>query len=483
MRGELKMNIYLDIKNMNKMKIKLHYVYNEINMSICTEKSRKFCENNTCMICFNKSFASHEKAEFWADKNKLIPRYIFKCAGKKVWFNCNCGHEFEISLAHVKEGKWCPYCVNQKLCENDNCQTCFTKSFANHEKAEFWSDKNIKTARQSFLNSNLKCWFNCPIPECNHEFETSLRCIVQSGRWCPYCSNQKLCDDNNCQICFIKSFSSYKKAKYWSKRNDSSPRQVSKSTGKSFWFDCKCGHEFNSSLNSITREPNGSWCPYCCYPPNKLCKDENCKQCFNKSFASHEKRKFWSDKNNLQPIHVFKSSWKNIIFNCENGHEFKAVLSSITSGQWCPYCRYKTEQKLYEWMLKRFDEVIKRQKKFHWCKNIKSKRKLPFDFYIKRIKLIIELDGRQHFKQVANWDSPETTLKNDIKKMAKAINNGMTVIRISQEDVCYDRIDWKMELEKVILNYKKPKIFYIASNPNLYDNHKTAIENIRIKRK
>ena len=50
-----------------------------------------------------------------------------------------------------------------------------------------------------------------------------------------------------------------------------------------------------------------SWCPYCA---NKDLCDENkdCKQCYHKSFASHEKSKYWSDKNELKPINVFLNS-------------------------------------------------------------------------------------------------------------------------------------------------------------------------------
>lgn len=35
------------------------------------------------------------------------------------------------------------------------------------------------------------------------------------------------------------------------------------------------------------------------------------------------------------------------------------------------------------------------QKMFDWCKNIRC---LPFDFCIEDLKLIIELDDRQHFE-------------------------------------------------------------------------------------
>jgi hypothetical protein len=39
----------------------------------------------------------------------------------------------------------------------------------------------------------------------------------------------------------------------------------------------------------------------------RLCANEDCKTRFKNSFASHEKSKYWSEKNgHVNPIHVFK---------------------------------------------------------------------------------------------------------------------------------------------------------------------------------
>ena len=62
-------------------------------------------------------------------------------------------------------------------------------------------------------------------------------------------------------------------------------------------------------------------------------------------------------------------------------------------------------------------------------------------------KIIIELDGKQHFVQVKNWLSPEETRKRDKYKMLKANENGFSVIRILQLDVYLDRYNWLDELK------------------------------------
>ena len=48
---------------------------------------------------FEKSFASHEKAKYWSDKNELNQHEVSKGSDKKFYFNCDkCGHEFIMQL-------------------------------------------------------------------------------------------------------------------------------------------------------------------------------------------------------------------------------------------------------------------------------------------------------------------------------------------------------------------------------------------------
>lgn len=58
--------------------------------------------------------------------------------------------------------------------------------------------------------------------------------------------------------------------------------------------------------------------------------------------------------------------------------------------------------------------TIKDQYKVDWCKNIKH---LPFDFVLEEHKIIIELDGESHFKQVAKWKPFEHNRDRDLYKM------------------------------------------------------------------
>ena len=215
------------------------------------------------------------------------------------------------------------------------CRIPFEKSFAsNIEKSEYWSIKNELNPRDVFKSSNKKYIFDCKV--CHHEFNIRLS-YANKGRWCSFCTNQKLCNNLDCNLCFNKSFASHKKSEYWSIKNELNPRDVFKKSDKKYTFDCKvCHHEFNIRLSDANK---GRWCSFCSSPPKQLCDNLDCNLCFNKSFASHKKSEYWSKQNKLNQRDVFKSSNKKYIFDCRFcNHEFNIALNSVTAGKWCSFC-------------------------------------------------------------------------------------------------------------------------------------------------
>jgi very-short-patch-repair endonuclease len=433
--------------------------------SYCSNPPKKLCIDNNCKLCFEKSFASSEKNKYFSKKNNVNPRNIFKSSHNKYLFTCDiCNHDFESRISDMMRKNYlCPYCAipSKILCTDNNCKLCFEKSFASHEKSKFWSKKNNVNSRNIFKSSGNKYWLTCN--KCNHDFETVIASITTKNTWCPYCSIsvQQICTDNSCNHCFNNSFASSDKAKYWNVNNKFNPREISKNSIDKFLFDCdKCNHIFELDPHHITCR--NSWCSYC--SNKKLCYNNDCNECFNKSFASHKKAKYWSEKNELHPNQIFKGSSNKYLFVCDKNHNFECSISNITCvNRWCPYCVNKTEQKLYD-KLSTLYPTLQQQFKVDWCKN---KTYLPFDFVIPENKIIIELDGRQHFEQVKNWDDPKKTQENDKYKMKCANDNSYSVIRILQEDVFYDSYDWLSELNnniKDIIKNKKIQNIYMCKD-------------------
>ena len=149
-----------------------------------------------------------------------------------------------------------------------------------------------------------------------------------------------------------------------SKKNKLLPRDVFFSSARKFIFDCPvCKHEFDTQLSSI--RGNGHSCPYCA--SQKLCDDDDCIYCFNKSFASHKKSEHWSDDNILTPRQVFKGSRKKYKFDCPDcKRSFSMRPNHINYGSFCSHCVNKTEHLLLKFLEDNFDTKIKHQKKFDW---------------------------------------------------------------------------------------------------------------------
>jgi len=175
----------------------------------------------------------------------------------------------------------------------------------------------------------------------------------------------------------------------------------------------------------------------------------------------------------VPPREVSKGSHEKYTFKCDTCSTiFLSVVKSISVGCWCPNCKHKTESKLYDYLLSQNIQVT-RQAKFDWCKNDETGKHLPFDFVVEDKHIIIEVDGRQHFEQVSNWQSPEQTQDRDILKQTFAQKNGYTVIRIFQEDVLYDSYDWKTQLMQALVQHETPTCLYMSKDENRYCNYKS----------
>tara|TARA_Y100000741_G_scaffold18890_1_gene14228 strand:- start:621 stop:1016 length:396 start_codon:yes stop_codon:yes gene_type:complete len=75
-------------------------------------------------------------------------------------------------------------------------------------KVDCWhTEKNGSlTPRDINKKSHKLCWFNCDV--CAHDFKERITYIMHKNIWCPYCIGKKLCDDDDCDICYQNSFAS-----------------------------------------------------------------------------------------------------------------------------------------------------------------------------------------------------------------------------------------------------------------------------------
>ena len=155
----------------------------------------------------------------------------------------------------------------------------FFSEFEDQYKIGCWSDKNELKPYEATYGSNKKFKFDCK--KCGHEFQVPLGEVTKRNRWCPYCSNRRLCGKEECVFCFDKSFASFhdkEKLNCWSDNNELKPYEIHKSSDKKIKFDCnKCagilgqdilqerfsqGMDFHKGLWKISLEGHDISVPY-----------------------------------------------------------------------------------------------------------------------------------------------------------------------------------------------------------------------------
>jgi very-short-patch-repair endonuclease/uncharacterized protein YaiI (UPF0178 family) len=185
-------------------------------------------------------------------------------------------------------------------------------------------------------------------------------------------------------------------------------------------------------------------------PDNHL-SGQGCRKCggscphTTESFIAEAIEKH-GDRYSYKNVDYINTKTKIKITCKKHEKDFEQTPNSHLSGNGCPLCVNKTENKLYNALGCEYNNIVQ-QFTAEWCMR---KRTLPFDFCIPEYKMIIELDGAQHFRQVKNWQSCEETVENDRYKSDCANKNNYSVIRLLQEDVWDDKYNWIMELHNAI---------------------------------
>lgn len=360
-KTSLQNKVVLDkIKNTNKVKYNCDNPIQKENKQKILEYNELTIKGNNKKSCFSEELNNCKISEIY----NLSQNYIFICD--------NCPHNFETNFRNILNGRWCKYCCkpSKDFCNDLDCEYCLNRSFASFKKKtkygnkiiDLWDkSKNNIDPRRVFKNTHNPYWFNCDNPNCKHPYYARIDNIVNNGSDspCKYCINRELCDNDECVLCFNRSFASFKGLTKLNKNKidclveDINPRQIAISSQKKYKFNCdNCSHIFESKLGNIT--VLNRWCPYCCINNSKLCNDLDCQYCFNKSFASfkgltisnNKILDLWNSENKIKPRDILKTSNKMCMFNCDKcSITFKSNLSYITNnGAWCPNKICKNER-------------------------------------------------------------------------------------------------------------------------------------------
>jgi very-short-patch-repair endonuclease len=421
------------------------YSRNKSGCPYCSNK--KICSKVNCWCNSLWALEPQLRDEWYGniDDMKLYPLH----SGDKVKWKCKTNKDCHIYEAHISDKTGldrtgCPFCVNKKICSKIDCWC--NSVWKTEPKLKEIYDGDINDLKNYSISSDERINLKCKTGKDCHKWSSQIK--HQTGldsRGCPFCVNKKICSKDNCWCNSLWALKPELRDE-WDGNSDNM-KTFSVCSNVSVNWKCKTGkdcHKYESTIN------------------RKIYANLNCPVCYNRQICSKIGcwcNSLWTLKpelipewdGNIEDMKLYSSgSGEKVSWKCKKKHIYITCIRSRTKGYGCPYCVNKTEQKLFDIVITKYT-TLQQQFKVEWCKN---KTYLPFDFVIEDYKIIIELDGRQHFEQISNWSPPLATQANDKFKMKCANSNGYSIIRLLQEDVFYDVYDW---LNELIINIEKIK--------------------------
>jgi len=338
----------------------------------------------------------------------------YKNIGTKVKIICPTHGEFlQEPRNHLFLKSNCPHCAKIKRIKPHQTKEQFL------EKAnKIHSDKNYQYP-DKYINSRTKIRIICPI---HGEFFQTPNCHL-NGHGCQLCAreeNGKHCRGTTEE--FIAKANEIHKNKYDYSKVD----YVDAFT--KIKIICPVHGEF-------TQRPNSHLSGYGCEKCGILvCMEVNRSNTNN--FIERAKLKH----NNIYDYSkvIYHNNITKVIIICPKHGEFLQDPMGHLTGHGCPTCRNSRGEEKIKDILKDNGIKYEPQKRFDDCRG--KKNPLPFDFYLLDYNILIEYDGKQHFKETHCWEDLKTIQERDAIKTAYCKANNIPLIRIRYDEDIEQRV-------------------------------------------
>jgi hypothetical protein len=304
-------------------------------------------------------------AEWHSEKNGSLTAYdVGSKASTRVWWKCkeNPEHEWNSRVQdRTIRDAGCPFCSHNYV-SDDNRLSLLYPEVANewhpsknrflYSRSDGWqSNKNRQIPKQDLpkknrrlLPSDLSYASNESVTwQCKknpaHVWDARVYSRTVGGRGCPYCSGNKVSQDNNLQTVYPQI------AKLWHPTRNSplTPSKITYGTNCAFWWRCfkSADHVWKATVSSVVRSRrNGNTgCPFCA---GSKVSDDNCL-----ARAYPQAAKMWHKQLNgdLKPSDITSKSNRKVFWSCPKTkeHVWQATVNNVTNGisrgkACCPFC-------------------------------------------------------------------------------------------------------------------------------------------------
>ena len=113
----------------------------------------------------------------------LLPNQVTRQSRKRVWWECQFGHEWVASICDRTRGTGCPYCAGKKVLKGFNDLKTKNPSLALE-----WDRSNDKSANEVTEHSGYRALWRCS--KCGFTWEAPVY-SRSAGFGCPYCAKKK----------------------------------------------------------------------------------------------------------------------------------------------------------------------------------------------------------------------------------------------------------------------------------------------------
>lgn len=183
----------------------------------------------------------------------LTPRDVVAGTIRKVWWQCEKGHEWQAAIASRVSGIGCPVCAGKMVLPGENDLASFYPNIAKE-----WHPAKNSTLKPEAVSpsSNRKVWWRCPL---GHEYQSVVALRTQRGNGCPYCTGRKVLPGFN-----DLATAEPETAKQWHSTLNGAltPEMVTTGSHRRVWWQCPNGHVWKAVVYSRSG-PGKSGCPVC----------------------------------------------------------------------------------------------------------------------------------------------------------------------------------------------------------------------------
>jgi len=283
-----------------------------------------YCAKKAVLTGFN-DLATRQPAiasEWHPTRNgDLLPNAIAEQSGRKVWFLCAAGHEWQSTVGNrTVGGNGCPACAGQMVRAGFNDMATTRPDLA----AEWHPTLNaLLTPQDVFRSVAKKFWWRDLL---GHEWQASAN-ERSNGANCPFCSGQRILVGFN-----DLATRNPELASEWHPElnGDRTPEMVTLMNGTKAWWRDSFGHEWEAVIASRSA---GSGC--------SVCAGQTVVAGVN-DLASRQSAvaATWHPTKNgdVTPSTIAVYSNRKMWFLCDAGHEWLSTVNNRTHGQGCPEC-------------------------------------------------------------------------------------------------------------------------------------------------